>query len=64
MTNTLTTGQLAERLGVPRSRVEYAIQKAGIRERGRAGILRLFSLDQVPVIEAAIGTIRRRRARS
>lgn len=57
----LTVGDVARRLGEPRNRVEYAIGKAGIQERGRAGILRLFSIDQIPAIEAAVGAIRVRR---
>jgi hypothetical protein len=60
MSDQLTVGDVARRLGVPRVRVNYAIDKAGIRERGRAGILRLFSLDQLPVIRAALQTVRTR----
>lgn len=56
----LTVGDIARRIGVPRARIDYALDKGGIRERGRAGILRLFSLDQIPVIEAALGTVRTR----
>ena len=62
MTNLLTIGEIARRLGVARTRLDYAIDKAGIRERGRAGILRLFSPDQIPVIEAALATVRIRGA--
>ena len=54
----LTTGQVARQLGVPRARVDYAIDKGGIRERGRAGIFRLFAPEQVPVIAAALATIK------
>ena len=61
MTDLLTVGDVARKLGVPRARVDYALDKAGIRERARAGILRLFSPDQLPVIEAALGTVRVRR---
>lgn len=56
----LTVGDIARRIGVPRARIDYALDKGGIRERGRAGILRLFALDQIPVIEAALGTVRSR----
>lgn len=59
----LTVGDIARRIGVPRARIDYALDKGGIRERGRAGILRLFSLDQIPVIEAALGTVRARKKR-
>lgn len=61
MSELLTVGDIARRIGVARSRLDYAIDKAGIRERSRAGILRLFSADQVSVIEAALATVRTRR---
>lgn len=64
MNELLTVGDVARRIGERRSRVEYAIEKAGIRERSRAGILRLFGPDQVPVIEAALKTIRTRGSQS
>ena len=60
MIELMTVGDIARRIGIPRARVDYALDKAGIRERTRAGILRLFSLDQLPVIEAALGTVRTR----
>ena len=58
MSANLTIGDIARQLGVPRARLDYAVDKAGIRERGRVGIIRLFSADQVPVIRAALGTVR------
>ena len=61
MENLVTLGEIARRMGVRRSRVDYAVEKAGIQERGRAGILRLFSASQIPVIEAALSTVRTRR---
>ena len=64
MADLLTVGDVARRIGVPRARVDYALDKAGIRERSRAGILRLFSLDQLPVIEAALGTVRSRQRKT
>ncbi len=60
----LTVGDIARRVKEPRARVAYAIEKCGVQERARAGILRLFSEDQVTVIEAAIATVRRRRCSS
>ena len=60
MTANLTLGDVARQLGVPRSRVEYAVEKAGIRERGRVGILRVYGEDQVGVIAAAIAAVRTR----
>jgi len=63
MLDLLTVGDIARTIGVPRMRLDYAIAKAGIRERGRTGILRLFSRDQIPAIQAALGTIGVRRKR-
>ena len=60
MTQLFTLGDVARKLSVPRSRLQYAIEKAGIKERSRAGILRLFSTDQIPVIAAALKTVRPR----
>ena len=62
MTQMLTVGDIARKYGVPRARVDYALEKGGIRERGRAGILRLFAPEQLPAIEAALGTVRRSRS--
>ena len=59
-----TVGDIARRLQVSRARVAYAVEKLGVHERTRAGILRLFSEDQLPVIEAAIKTVRDRRRSS
>ena len=58
MAEMMTTGQIVREEGVPRARVDYAIEKVGIREHARAGIIRLFSPDQIPVIRAAIATVR------
>ena len=64
MKDLLTTGDIARAIGVPRPRVDYAIEKAGIRERCRAGILRMFGRDQVPVIRAALDQVRSKAPRS
>ena len=64
MSALLTVGDVARQIGVPRSRLDYAIDKAGIRERSRAGILRLFSSDQIPVMEAALTAVRSRRSKT
>lgn len=56
--NLMTVGDVAREIGEPRPRVQYAIEKIGLTPRCRAGILRLFSRDQIPAIVAALGTIR------
>ena len=59
----LTTGTIAKKLGVTRAKVSYAIEKGKIEPFMRAGIARLFAVDQLPAIEAAlesIGTQKRR----
>lgn len=58
MSDHMTLGDIARQLGEKRTRVQYAVEKAGIPERGRAGILRLYSADQLPVIQAALETVR------
>ena len=60
----MTVGDIARELEVPRARVDYALEKGGIREKGRAGILRLYSPEQIPVIRAALGTVRSRRPKA
>ena len=57
----LTVGDVARHFGVPRAKIDYALDKSGIRERSRAGILRLFGEDQLPVIQAALRTVKSRR---
>ena len=58
-----TIGQIARQLGVARSRLDYAVMKVGLQERGRAGIIRLFSPDQIPSMRAALETVRPHRIR-
>ena len=58
MSDLLTIGDVAREIGVARTRVAYAVEKVGLKERGRAGILRLFSRDQLPAIRAALETVR------
>lgn len=48
-----TTGDIAKRLGMSRSSVIYAIDRARIEPVHRAGIVRLFSAGQWPEIVAA-----------
>lgn len=61
MNNLLTIGDIARKLGIARTRLKYAIVKARIQEEVRAGILRLFSPDQIPVMEAALATVQARK---
>ena len=58
MAELMTLGDIARELGVARSRLGYAVEKVGLQERGRAGILRLFSRDQIPAMRAALETVR------
>ncbi len=62
-TELMTVGELARELGVSRARLSYALDKASILERGRAGILRLFGRDQLPAVRAALATVRVRSPR-
>lgn len=50
----LTLGQIARRLGEPTHRVKYAIERHQIEPIRRAGIIRMFSPDQLAQIEAAL----------
>lgn len=61
MTSLLTTGDIAKQLGVHRQCVIYALERSGIRERSRAGIVRLLDANQVPAIQAAVEAIREKR---
>lgn len=58
MTRLMTTGDLANHLDVPRWKIDYVITKSGIRERSRAGILRLFSDQQLPEFREALAALR------
>ena len=61
MSDLLTSGEVARRLGVPQARLNYALERSGIQEQHRAGILRLYSQEQVPEIEAALNAVRSRK---
>lgn len=58
MNDILTVKELSKKLGVTRAKAYYAIDKAGIEPRGRAGSVALYSPDQVPLIEAALKNVR------
>lgn len=53
-THLYTLGELARRLNVQANRLDYAIRRYGIEPVARAGILRLFSEDQIEQIASAI----------
>lgn len=50
----LTVGDIARRLNTSVHRVSYAIETYRIAPVMRAGIIRLFSLEQLPAIESAL----------
>lgn len=52
--NLLTVGEVAETLGVPIYRLQYLIRTRNIKPVQRAGILRLFTSDQLELIRAEI----------
>ena len=58
MAKLLTVGDVARALEEPQPRVNYALAKACIQPVGRVGILRMFSVDQLPEIREAIDSIR------
>lgn len=58
-----TTGQIAERFGSPRYRIEYIINSRRIEPVRRLGITRLFDHTAITQIEAALREIRARRDR-
>lgn len=53
----LTLGDLARETGIPPHRVKYALAAFDIRPVQRAGILRLFSPEQLPHIKSCLGRI-------
>jgi hypothetical protein len=57
----LTVGALARELGEPLHRVKYCIDAYGIEPTQRAGVLRLFSRDDLPRIKSALVRIAQRR---
>jgi hypothetical protein len=55
-----TTGDIARKLGVTRGVVAYAIERAGIKPKRRAGIVRLFGPSQWLDIVEAVRAVQRR----
>jgi len=57
MSDYVTTGDIARKLGRPLSRVTYAIQRLGIVEDARAGTYRLFRVDRLESIIEQVRTV-------
>lgn len=53
-TDLFTVGDISRELDNPRHRVTYAIDKLGLNPVTRAGIIRLFSREQVDEIRATL----------
>jgi hypothetical protein len=51
----LTPGVIARHLRVPVHRVEYVIRSRQMKPHARAGILRIFTPDDMGVIASALG---------
>jgi hypothetical protein len=57
-----TARQIAQLTGTPFYRVDYAIQRLGLTETARVGIVRLYAPGQVAAIKAALLEIASRRS--
>ena len=53
-TEFFTLPEIARRIGEPIHRVEYAVERYSITPVMRAGIIRLFTFDQIGTIESAL----------
>ena len=60
-TDLLTAGMIAEQLGVPLHVLRYAIERAKIRPQTRIGIVRIWGVEQLPAIRAALAKTQERR---
>lgn len=56
-----TARQIAQLTNTPFYRVDYAIQRLGLVEVGRVGIVRLYAPDQVEAIQRALAEIASKR---
>lgn len=56
-----TARQIAQITGTPFYRVDYAIQRLGIAEAARVGIVRLYEPEQVAAIQRTLAEISSRR---
>ncbi len=61
MAEFLTSGDISRLLGHPLHVVTYALERAGIREDGRAGTYRLFRRRRLSEIVQAINAVKSRR---
>ena len=52
-----TARQIAKLSAVPLHRVDYAIQRLGLTEAARVGIVRLYEPDQIDVIRQTLADI-------
>ena len=55
----LTVGAIANRIGTSTYRVRYAIHRAGIPPRGKAGLYNLYDEEDIAAIERALQGIGR-----
>lgn len=58
----ITTGVIAEKLGVDRDEVAYALRKGKVKPIGRAGIVRLYGPETIDVVKMVLASKRRRTA--
>jgi predicted transcriptional regulator len=63
-TSLLTVGAIARETGQPLHRVRYALESYRIEPLQRAGILRLFSREDLPRIKSALDRIANRQGAS
>lgn len=55
--NFITAGTMAERLGVPIHKVQYVLRSRQIEPVGKAGVLRVYSEEQLAEVAANLDAI-------
>ena len=60
-TKLYTIGDIARAEGIPKCRIEYAIEQYRITETQRGGIIRLYDESKVAAIRSAVARIADRR---
>lgn len=55
--NFITAGTMAERLGVPIHKVQYILRTRQIEPAGKAGVLRVYSEEQLAEVAANLDAI-------